>query len=478
MIDKIKTLEEKSRLLNPDSDHRATLMNQVRGHTEEFLNKIKDAKAYTVPDENDPGIYGSPISEDPMGLDAALSLLKDKLDKPGINTTSGSFLGYIPGGGLHFSALGDFLAAVSNRYSGVYFANPGAVQMENMLLDWMADLIGYPKTSGGNLSSGGSIANLTAIITARDDFDFKARDFHRVVFYMTEQVHHCVDKAIIISGLREAVIRRVPMDERFRMRADVLADLIKSDIDEGLRPFMVIASAGTTDTGAVDPIETVADIAKTHKLWFHIDGAYGGFFILSEEGKKILTGFDRSDSIVLDPHKGLFLPYGTGTVLVKDQQKMFKAHHYLASYMRDSIHEEVSPADVSPELTKHFRGLRLWLPLKLAGLSSFRAALDEKIWLTRYFYEKIQKIDGFEVGPYPDLSVMIFRYRPNQGDINDFNKRLVRAIHEDGRVFLSSTTIHEEVYIRLAVLCFRTHLQSIDLTLSVLKETVSRLLTI
>jgi glutamate/tyrosine decarboxylase-like PLP-dependent enzyme len=235
---------------------------------------------------------------------------------------------------------------------------------------------------------------------------------------------------------------------------------------------MVIGSAGTTDVGAVDPLDAIADVCVEFKLWFHVDAAYGGFFIMTDEVKSLFKGIERSDSLVIDPHKGLFLPYGTGAVLVKNGQQLFESQHMVASYLQDSYLdvEEVSPADLSPELTKHFRGLRLWLPLQLYGVETFRSALSEKIWLTRYFYEEIQKMEGFEVGPYPQLSVMTYRFVPKSGDANTFNARLVEEVRNDGRVFLSSTMIDGVFYIRLAVLSFRTHLSTIQTCLQVLRE--------
>jgi glutamate/tyrosine decarboxylase-like PLP-dependent enzyme len=180
---------------------------------------------------------------------------------------------------------------------------------------------------------------------------------------------------------------------------------------------------------------------------------------------------EKSDSIVLDPHKTLFLPYGTGAVLVANPQKLYTSFQAGADYMQDAVEDysELSPADLSPELTKHFRGLRLWLPIKLAGVAPFRAALSEKILLARYFYEQVQRIDGIEVGPFPDLSVVIFRFIPNQGDGNEFNRRLIQAIHDDGRVFISTTQIDGNFTLRIAVSSFRTHLDDIDEFLELLK---------
>jgi aromatic-L-amino-acid/L-tryptophan decarboxylase len=240
---------------------------------------------------------------------------------------------------------------------------------------------------------------------------------------------------------------------------------------------LIVASAGTTDAGAVDPLLEIAAIADKYKLWLHIDAAYGGFFVLCDSGKAVLKGLNKSDSIVMDPHKGLFIPYGSGAVLVKNKLQLLESHHYQANYMQDavSLTDELSPGDLSPELSKHFRGLRLWLPLKLIGLAPFRAALEEKIQLARYFYEKLNTVKGIELGPYPELSVVTFCFIPQSGDANEFNKQLINEIQQDGKVFLSSTMLDGKFIIRLAVLSFRIHLDTIDLTIDILKNKIDKL---
>ena len=475
--DRLQQLEKLSRQLEPDSSAREALRNKVVSHSEMRLEMLPTERAYIMTEEKGKGIYQYPLTEEPSDIDELLKIVYEHVDLPGLHPASGGHLAYIPGGGIYPAALGDYMADTGNHYAGVLFASPGAVRMENLLVNWMCEVVGYGEGSGGNLASGGSIANLMAIVAARDDAGVKARDFERLCIYMTEQVHHCVDKAIRIAGLAEAQVRYIGMDTHFRMDAEQLEAQMQQDKDEGLIPFLAVASAGTTDTGAVDPIRKIGEIAKHYGAWYHVDGAYGGFFVMCEEGKPLLEDMHIADSIVIDPHKGLFLPYGTGALLMKDREKLYRSHYYQAAYLRDakSHADELSPADLSPELTKHFRGMRMWLPLKLFGLKRFRAGLSEKIWLCRYFYEKIQEVTGFEVGPYPELSVMIYRYVPEQGDANEFNRKLIQAVHEDGRVFLSSTEIDGVVWLRLAVLCFRTHKDTVDLCLQMLKENVKEL---
>lgn len=455
--------------MEPSAEQRASVRDQVLVYTEGFLNSIQDLNAYNFTDDNGVGLLETPISEDGIGIEKALEIIEKNVDFPGLNPASGGHLGYIPGGGIYYSALGDYLADVTNRYSGVFFGGPGAVRMENMLIRWVADLIGYPTSAAGNLTSGGSIANLIAICTARDVKKITADKLTKSVIYLTRQIHHSIQKALRIAGLSECVLRYVEIDECFKMRPDVLQKQIAEDQAAGLNPFLIIASAGTTDTGAIDPLEQIAVIAGQENLWFHIDAAYGGFFVLTAEGKEKLKGLELSDSLSIDAHKGMFLPYGSGMVLVRRKEDLLASYYYEANYMQDALSatDELSPADLSPELTKHFRGMRFWLPLQLHGLKPFRACLEEKLLLTKYFHLKIKEL-GFESRIEPELSVAIFRYLPNAEDADLFNKKLLEAVQRDGRIFISSTMLDGKFTLRFACLAFRTHQKQVDLLLEVI----------
>ncbi len=476
MIDKIKALEELSKKLDPSLSQRNDWNAEVIKYANQFIEGLGTAKAY-YGEGSSPKASTWDIDDEPADFQSLLEVTRANIDKVGINPASGGHMGYIPGGGLYPSALGDFIAAINNRYAGVFFAAPGAVRLENTLIRWMSQLMGFPESSFGNLTSGGSIANLIAIVTARESFKIRSRDVDNCVIYLSEQAHHSIQKAIGIAGLSDAQLRYIPLDKGLRLSVDALESAIIEDQKRGLKPFFINASFGTTNTGAIDPIAPISSIAREHHLWLHVDAAYGGFFKLLPEMNQKFHGIEHADSITLDPHKTLFLPFGTGAILIKSREKMLQAHHYLADYMQDTVDadEEVSPADVSPELTKHFRGMRLWLPLKLFGLKPFKAALQEKLLLTRYFYDKINETSGFETGPEPELSVAMFRYVDTDDDLNTFNKKLIQAIQKDGRIFLSSTTIDGIFWIRVAVVIFRTHLEHIDLLLQMVKEKVAEL---
>lgn len=467
LIDKILALENISKELEPTEKERNLLNQEVQSYANTFIETLKTKPAFSEGRVNNTKLK---MSAHKQSLTTLLASYASEVADQGIKPASGGHLGYIPGGGIYTAALADFLAAFTNEYAGMYFGSPGAVTIENELLDWMKGIFGFPKEAIGNLTSGGSIANLIALTAARDKHQVKNEKITKSVIYMSPQVHHCIHKAIRIIGLEDVQVRLLKLDTLSKIDSKALRKTIEQDLRDGLHPFMIIASAGTTDTGAIDPLQEIGGIAKQHNLWYHIDGAYGGFFILCDEKKELFKGIEMADSLVIDPHKSLFIPYGLGAVLIKDKEAVFHSHHYTANYMQDAIMDmQINPADVSPELTKHFRGLRLWLPLQLHGLEPFVACLDEKLLLTTYFRNLLGDI-GFKLGPEPDLSVSYFWYPVEGVDENAFNEKLMEFMHQDGSVFLSSTRIEDKFVIRMAILSFRTKITTIDNAIVMIKK--------
>ncbi len=446
--------------LEPDAPQREALGKQALDHALDYLAQVPDAPSNRPREEVFSQRLEPEFTEEGRDPGSVLDYVAACVDRPGFATTSPRFMAYIPGGGLFHSALGDFLAAASNKYSGFASASPGAVRLENATTDWLARVIGYPEGAAGTLTSGGSIANLAAIVAAREARDEAGGG----AVYATRFTHYCVDKALHIAGRTKAPRREIATDGRYRMSLEALEEALGRDRAAGVRPWLVVASAGTVDTGAVDPLQEIAEICRRYGAWFHVDGAYGGLFALCDEGRSILGGIELSDSVALDPHKTLFLPYGTGAALVRDRRHLLDAFSASADYIRPLGESEVgpSPADLSPELTRHFRALRLWLPLQIAGVSAFRAAQAEKLALARYFHARLAQLDGFDPGPPPDLSVVAFRYEPGGGDVDAFNERLLRHLQEEGRVMLSGTRIDGRYTLRCAILSFRTHIEHVD----------------
>ena len=450
--------------LEPDADERRALGTRALDHVLAYLDQVEDAPSNRPWSEVFAQTLEPEFADGGRDPAAVLDYVAQCVDRPGFATTSPRFMAYIPGGGLFHAGLGDLLAAASNKYSGFASASPGAVRLENVTTDWLAQVIGFPDTAAGTLTSGGSIANLTAIVAARDARDADGGG----AVYTSRFAHHCVDKALHIAGRGRAPRRQIATDGNHRMSAAALAAALEEDAAAGIRPWLVIASAGTVDTGAIDPLAEIAELARRHGAWFHVDGAYGGLFALCDEGRARLSGIEQADSVALDPHKTLFLPYGTGAVLVRDRTHLLDSFSAVADYIRPLGESEVgpSPADLSPELTRHFRALRLWLPLQLAGVAAFRAAQEEKLALARYAHGRLRELDGFEVGPPPDLSVVAFRFRADDA----FNERLLRHVQDEGRVMLSGTRIDGRFTLRCAILCFRTHIEHVDEALAALAE--------
>ncbi len=369
------------------------------------------------------------------------------------------YLAYIPGGGLYTAALADFIAQGVNRYVGLWQPSPAVVQIEENVTRWLCDLFDYPEGSQGLLLSGGSMANLSAMVTARHAK--LGEDFTDGVYYVSEQAHASVPKAATIAGFSKRNVRIVATDDELRMDPEALRTQIARDRADGLRPFLVAPSVGTTNTGAIDPIADIADIAEAEDLWLHVDGAYGGFFQLTDRGRERFRGTERSDSVTLDPHKGLFLPYGTGGLVVRDGAAMRDAHYEGAAYLQDlpPTGELPNYSEHSAELSRDWRGLRVWMPLALHGVSAFREALDEKLDLAAYLADAFRDDDRIDLCWEPQLTVIPFRLA---GADDDTQREFLARINASKRVFLSSTMIGGRYVLRVCIVSHRTHKDRID----------------
>ncbi len=414
-----------------------------------------------------------PPGEDGANFDELLDVFNTAAGHA-VETAGPRFAAYIPGGGLYTSALAEFVARSLNRFTGVPDIAPELVAMESGVLRWLCNEFRLPDGSAGVVTTGGSMATLSAVVAAR--FQRLEEDFSRGTIYVTQHTHHCVAKAALIAGFPARRIRKVPTTEDLRMDVAKASLMITHDRNAGLNPFFLVGTAGTTDTGTVDPIADLAALAARENLWFHVDGAYGGFFQLTQRGRRVLSGIEFADSIVLDPHKGLFLPYGTGTLLVRDSGTLRAAyadHGADHAYLPDHGSDQELPdfGALGPELTREFRGLRLWLPLHLHGVSAFRAALDEKLKLAADAYRVLCQNDKLEVPWVPDLSTVVFRLR---GSDDDANERLLEEINATGEAFLSKTSIQGRTVLRLCILSHRTHSCHVDGMLEVIHSAVRK----
>jgi aromatic-L-amino-acid decarboxylase len=364
------------------------------------------------------------------------------------------YLAYIPGGGLLTAAIADLYAQGVNRYVGLWQTSPAVVAIEENVTRWLCDLFEMGEGSQGVLTSGGSIANLSAVVTARHDRI--GEDLADATYYVSEQAHASVTKAAAIAGFGRRHVRIVPTDAELRMDPEALRELVRRDRAAGMRPFLVVPSAGTTNTGAIDPLDEIADVAAEEDLWCHVDAAYGGFFRLTDRGRERFRGIERADSVTVDPHKGMFLPYGTGALVVRDGAALRDAHFEGAAYLQDLPPSGELPnySEYSAELSRDWRGLRVWMPLKLHGVAAFRDALDEKLDLAEELDAALREDPSLELPWATQLTVTPFRLR---GGDDAANEELLRRINASKRVFLSSTRIYGRTTLRVCIVSHRTH---------------------
>jgi aromatic-L-amino-acid decarboxylase len=400
---------------------------------------------------------------------APLKLLLDRLFDdyiPRSFTTIGpGYLAYIPGGGLYSAALADFIADTTNRFTGIWQSAPVLVQLEANALDWLRDWMAFPETARGLFTTGGSMATFNAILCARERR--LGADIRRGVLYTSDQAHHSILKSAKLAGIMPDRVRAIPTDGRYRLRMDQLARAIHEDRDLGLLPFALVSNAGTTNTGAVDPLDDIADLCGREGLWHHVDGAYGAFFYLVDDLRPVLNGLSRADSLTLDPHKGMFLPYGTGALLVRDGAALRAAHEATAAYLPAVPHPDdfYDPSQHGPELSRGFPGLRVWLSVKLFGTAAFREAIAEKRRLALDASQRIAALPHIVIDAPPELSLFAFHVSWPGATLmeeDEATRRLLEKTTERGRVMLTGCTAHGRFLGRVCVLSFRTHQAHID----------------
>ncbi|MEL6345531.1 MAG: aminotransferase class I/II-fold pyridoxal phosphate-dependent enzyme [Myxococcota bacterium] len=463
--------------LEIDGPRLQALLGMVSEKLSPFLDTLPDQPTMSAPAAATGHRPPEPCPEDGAPFESLLSELMGDIFPQGFNTASPGCMAYVPGGGLIHTAIADLLSGVVNRYTGMWVAAPGLVELESAVLRWMCGWVGYGPEAGGVLLSGGSMANLSAIIAARQ----QCSDWSQGVIYTAALTHHSVAKAAHIAGFRRVQVRQVAQDDRFRMCPEALNAAIAADRAAGRSPMMVVASAGSTTVGSVDPLRALATVCQEEGMWFHVDGAYGGCFALTDRGRDVLDGIALADSITLDPHKGLFLPYGTGCLLVRQRRHLHSAFSSDADYLPDAQDGGArwDFSSLGPELSRPARGLRLWLPLKMHGVSAFRDALDEKLDLTQDAATRIAALPGVRLVSEPALSLFTFRIEPpgaTDEDADALTRQVLERINEPRRVWLSGSPVEEKgtvrFCIRVCVLSFRTHAEQIDILVDTVADAI------
>lgn len=383
---------------------------------------------------------------------------------------------FVPGPGNFVSAMGDALASGFNIFAGGWAASPAAAQMEITTTNWLLELFGFPvKRGGGIFTSGGSMANLTAVATAR-----KVKcgdDFSKAVIYLSDQAHSSNIKAIRILGFRKEQIRIIPTDAEFKIALNKLKNAIAKDKLEGLQPFCFIASAGTTNTGTVDPLTELAAICKKDNIWLHVDAAYGGAAILAKNGKQLLKGIEKADSITVDPHKWFFQPYEIGCLLVRNHKWLSGTFTEKPEYLRDieGNESEINFYDHGIELTRRFRALKFYMSVKTFGLKAFRKAITFNIQLAEQTEDLLRKSNLWEVVSPATLGIINFRYNPMgknfvEKQLDKINQKISEKVVASREALLVTTLLNGQVVLRMCLINPRTTMEDVKSTLKLCEE--------
>ncbi len=378
---------------------------------------------------------------------------------------------FVPGPSNYVSVMADTLATGFNIFSGGWAASPAAAELEIVTMNWLLKLFKFPTKKGGGLfTSGGSMANLTALVTARRQRC--GDDFSKAIIYLSDQAHSSNIKAIRVLGFKKEQVRIIPTDIEFKMAINKLKNAIAKDRLEGLQPFCILASAGTTNTGTVDPLNEIAKICKAEKLWFHIDGAYGGAAILSKKGSQLLKGIEKADSLTIDPHKWLYQPYEMGCLLVRNHKWLSQIFTEKPEYLRDieGNTSEINFYDHGIQLTRRFRALKFYMSMKTFGLNAFKKAVTYNIDLADKVEDLLRKSPHWEVISPATLAVINFRYHPigksfSEKELDSINQEISRRIVESREALLVTTVLQNQVVLRMCLINPRTTLEDIKETL-------------
>ena len=454
--------------LSPDEVQRIGRLaaDAVAGHRRELLSHPVFGKV-----GGDAARFDEPLPEEGRPFEEVLAFVREHVMPRPMGNSHPRFFGFINATADPVGITADYLAAAMNP--NCWGGDHAAVHVENAVIRWLAEILGFPSTAEGILVSGGSMANFTALAAARRAVtpgnvreDGLAGDGRpRLAVYASEQVHACVDKAVDLLGIGTRQLRKIEVDDRFRMRVDRLNEAIAADRRAGLVPAIVVGTAGTVNTGAVDPLEELADVCARESLWFHVDGAYGAMARLSPRLRPLFAGIERADSIAADPHKWLYVPYEAGATLVREAGRLPAAFRrfpeYLASDPESPFPGPAWFAERGVELSRGFKALKVWMGLKRHGRRGYVAAIERDVALARFLSEEVRGRSDFELLAEPVLSIANFRYRPRNASLDEagldrLNRRIVNRLVAGGAFFLAPTIIQGRSSLRVSITNFRT----------------------
>ena len=470
-------------MLDPSAEEIRDWGNSVIELMANYLGDLRDRRVYRrmssreIRDRLEPAM---PIKA--IDFDDLLKVFRETIVPFSRQNAHPRMFGYVQSPGTPLAAFADLLASVLNANLTVWRSAPAPVELERLTIDWIRQILGFNPEAGGLFVSGGSMANFAALAAARQTKDDSSG---RLRIYASSETHFSIAKAAALLGIGRDNVCHVAVDECFKIRMDDLVGKITADLAAGYVPFCVVANAGTVNTGAVDPLAEIRDIADRFQLWMHVDGSYGAFAILANSARALFAGLERADSIALDPHKWLYLPVDVGCVIYREPEIARAAFTHEAEYTR-VIGEEADEAfafwDYGPELSRRFRALKVWMLLKGVGLDSLGAAIESNLACARYLESMVRASDDFEMVAPVELSIFCFRHVPLQlrsespGAIDAFNERLLVALQRDGSSYLSNATLGGRFALRGCVLNYRATFRDMEILVEDLRRVAKTLL--
>ncbi|MGH2654835.1 MAG: pyridoxal phosphate-dependent decarboxylase family protein [Actinomycetota bacterium] len=447
----------------------------------EGVDAVREAVALDVPKE-------------PMPVEDLVAHLRSLVLEHSMYPGHPGFMAYVSGAGTVPGAAADLLAAGLNQNVGGWRLSPAASEIEHHLTRWLARRFGLREGSGGLLVSGGAMACFIGLKLARDrkaGWDVRSKgvtDGPPLRIYGSEETHSVNFRAADMMGLGRDAVRSLPVDEVFRLRVDALHEAVTEDLAAGVRPIAVVGSAGTVATGAIDPLDEIADVAAEHDLWFHVDGAYGGPGVLAEELRPLYAGIERADSIAFDPHKWLYTPHSGGCVLVRDFEHLtgsfsIAEHSAYVHEDKEATGTGVDGLDLGPQFSRSFWALKVWVSLLAHGTKAYGRRIAHDVELAKYLHRRAEERPEFEPMAPTTLSICCFRFVPpdlpggpgREEYLDTLNERLMTAIQMDGRVYPSNAVLHGRFVLRSCIVNFRTEAEEMDLLLDVAAELGSKL---
>jgi len=482
----------------PDLDWDAKAARRFAERTvdlwEEWLERLPTLPvAGRVTEEEVREALAIPVPDDPMPEDELFAYLRDLTFDWSMYPGHPRFLSYISGAGTVPGAAADLLASGLNMNVGGWRLSPSATEVELHVTRWFAREFGFPETAGGLIVSGGAMANFVALKVARDQqagVEVRAEGMRSLdqalTLYASEEVHVVTDRAADMLGLGSDAVRKIPVDDRYRMRMDALREAISTDREAGALPIAVVASAGTVATGAIDPLQEVADVCQEEGLWMHVDAAYGGPAVLAEDLRPLFAGIERADSIAFDPHKWLYTPHSGGCVLVHDLPHMADSFSADPTYIyqdNERARRGIDLGQIGPQFSRGFWALKVWVSLLAHGRRAFAARISHDARLARYLGRRVRERPEFELSTPVSLSICCFRYVPpdlpgsaaRDEYLDLLNERIMTEIQLDGRVHYSNAVLGGRFVLRACIVNFRTEADDLEAVLDVSSEFGARL---